>query len=142
MWQKILFFLIVITNSAQAQPTIVEAIANTPDGKKNIAIIEQPNGENPLGNPIVGPYIAPQAYNAADSTNNNNTAADTLAAAKTFNNNDSLPQQAKTLGKQFKNTLMEANGEIYDVQSYPLQDINVIGNNANPQTIYSPNVNQ
>ena len=36
---------------------------------------------------------------------------------------------------------MEANGRIYDIQSYPEQDINVMNNPSDPQTIYSPNVN-
>lgn len=135
---KIFIFLILICFAAQAQePTFVEAIANTPNGGKNIAIIEQPNSENPLGNPIIGPYVAPKAYNAADALHD-----DVNAVAGQTNTEKNLPQQAQSLGQQFKNTLMEANGEIYDVQSYPVQDIGVIGNNADPQTIYSPNVNQ
>ena len=45
------------------------------------------------------------------------------------------------LGRDFQNTLLEANGMVYDVQAYPLKDMGVIGNSANPKTIYSPNVN-
>ena len=139
MWSKILIFLLTLAHSAQAQyPTVVKAIANTPDGKKNIAILEQPNSENPLGNPIVGPYIAPQAYNTADAEQYDNI----TASAGQSNTTEGPPQQAQDLGKQFKNTLMEANGEIYDVQSYPIQDIGVMSNNTDPQTIYSPNVNE
>ena len=141
MFRKISLFLTLMPFVAVAQePTIVEAIANTPDGGKNVAIIEQPNSENPLGNPIIGPYVAPKAYNAADAMSGNYD--DVAAAAGESNAFGGLPQQAQTLGKDFKNTLMEANGEIYDVQSYPVQDMGVIGNNANPQTIYSPDVNQ
>ncbi len=137
MWWKILV-IVMACNGVQAQePTTVEAVANTPDGGKNIAIIEQPNSENPLGNPIVGPYVAPKAYNAADALHDNIN-----AVAGQTNTKGGLLQHAQALGQQFKNTLMEANGEIYDVQSYPVQDVGVIGNNADPQTIYSPNVNQ
>lgn len=137
MWWKILVMVMASYGVQAQEPTIAEAVANTPNGGKNVAIIEQPNSENPLGNPIVGPYIAPRAYNAADALHDN---INTVAGQT--NTKESLQQRAQTLGNQFKNTLMEANGEIYDVQSYPVQDVGVIGNNANPQTIYSPNVNQ
>ncbi len=142
MWWKLTIAIILTTFTAQAQsPTIIEAVANTPDGKKNISIVEQPaDAPNPLGNPIVGPYVAPQAYNAADSSNNTYTNTSSPSVEQP-NVNTSLPQQSLELGKQFKDTLMEAGGEIYDIQSYPVQDINVIGDKINPQTIYSPNVN-
>ena len=56
--------------------------------------------------------------------------------------NEVVPEsQAQQLGDKFQNTLMEANGMIYDVQAYPEADIPVIGDSANPKTIYSPNVN-
>lgn len=119
-------------------PTVVEAIANNAEGGKNVAIVEQPDGYgNPLGNPIVGPYVAPRAYNAANALNENKV--------QNYNNyysyNRTNPNSALSLGRQFRNTLMEANGEIYDIQAYPDQDIGVIGNKILPQTIYSPNVN-
>ena len=51
-------------------------------------------------------------------------------------------QRMKTLlGNDFENTLLEANDRVYDVQSYPEADFKAMGNSANPQTIYSPNVN-
>ena len=42
---------------------------------------------------------------------------------------------------QFQNTLMEANGMVYDVQAFPEADVPVISDTSNPETIYSPNVN-
>ena len=51
------------------------------------------------------------------------------------------PLNSQQLGKDFQNTLMEANGMVYDVQAYPVEDFDAIGDPSNPQTIYSPNVN-
>ena len=116
---------------ALENPTIVFAAANTPNSTQNISIVEQPdNSPNPLGDPIVGPYVAPQAYNAADASPENN-----IPSATPSNHS---PQD---LGSQFKNTLLEGNGEIYDIQSYPTQDLNAISKPNLPATIYSPNVN-
>lgn len=52
----------------ESVPTIFYGEAATPDGGDNISVVEQPqNVGNPLGYPIVGKYIAPVAYNAADA---------------------------------------------------------------------------
>ena len=49
-------------------PTLFYGEAATPDGGENISIVEQPkDAGNPMGDPIVGKYIAPKAYNAADA---------------------------------------------------------------------------
>ncbi|MBQ9235583.1 MAG: hypothetical protein IJ184_03870 [Alphaproteobacteria bacterium] len=53
---------------AQDNETVVYGAAATPNGGENIAIVTQPaDGGNPLGNPIVGKYQPPRAYNAADA---------------------------------------------------------------------------
>ena len=54
---------------------------------------------------------------------------------------ESSKKEDAELGKQFRNTLLEANGRVYDIQSYPEQDFMLMNNSAEPQTIYSPNVN-
>ncbi len=52
----------------ESVPTIFYGEAATEQGGENIAVVEQPeNAPNPLGNPIVGNYVAPKAYNAADA---------------------------------------------------------------------------
>ena len=52
-------------------PTIFYGEAAAPDGGENISVVEQAeNAQNPLGDPIVGPYVAPKAYNAADAIDN------------------------------------------------------------------------
>ncbi len=148
MWWNLTVAIILSAFPAQAQsPTVIEAVANTPDGKKNISIVEQPAGApNPLGNPIVGPDIAPQAYNSADALQRQNSPADISASAgQSYQAENNTYQtegawyQAKELGKEFSNTLSEEGGQIYDVQTFPAQDIKLITDPSNPQIIYSPN---
>ena len=55
--------------------------------------------------------------------------------------NPNTAQGQKELGKDFQNTLLEADGMVYDVQAYPEEDLKAIGNPSDPATLYSPNVN-
>ena len=137
---------------AQAQksdnPTLVFGSAATPDGSQNMFLVEQPeNAPNPLGNPIV---VNPE--NSTDATNEMTNAPTNVAPKNNPENSTSEVQgvgipnpnpatDAQALGKDFENTLMEANGRVYDIQSYPEADLKVMDNPSDPQTIYSPNVN-
>lgn len=124
-----------------AAPTVVFGEAQTPDGKEDAVLVEQPeNAPNPLGNPI--PEQIEDAGEASVVSgrqdkqvlrSGENPAEESNAAVR--------PSAAKQLGGKFQNTLMEANGMVYDVQAYPEADLPVIGDPANPETIYSPNVN-
>jgi hypothetical protein len=119
---------------AQDDPTIVYGAANMGEGKENVFVVEQPqNVPNPLGNPIVGPDKPAEVLGDVDNNFNQQNK---------FENNDNLGQiNQNNLGNDFENTLLEANGRVYDVQSYPKADIKVMENPSDPQTIYSPNVN-
>lgn len=125
-------------------PTVVLGEAERPDGKKNFFIVEQPkDSPNPLGNPIPSPNIPPEVFDI-DKDSNENQQDNKWQSAPDIPQpiqNYSPQEEGVSLGKDFQNTLMEANGRIYDIQSYPEQDINVMNNPSDPQTIYSPNVN-
>ena len=134
-----------------AAPTVVFGAAATPDGGQNTFVVEQPkDAPNPLGDPIAVDNTPPQVFDIQEGTEKTTTSADPAGAnqpsetgqvANPALNQGDLPAEAQELGKDFQNTLMEADGRIYDIQSYPEQDIGVMGNSADPQTIYSPNVN-
>ena len=135
--------LLLITRGvvyADDAETLVYGAAARPEGGKNVFIVEQPdNLQNPLGNPIVEPREPVQVFgNLSQPTE---IATNNSVQANSSNNQNSPALESKTLGKDFQNTLLEANGRVYDVQSFPEQDIGVISNPAEPQTIYSPNVN-
>ncbi len=124
-------------------PTTVFGEAQTSNGNKKLFILQQPNNDiNPLGNPIL--FTKEKGYDINVDANKPIT-MDSLKNNSLDNNNWKnkvvSPSEAELLGKKFQNTLMEANGMVYDIQSYPIKDLEVIGNPANPETIYSPNVN-
>ncbi len=127
--------LFAVSGNAHAQasqtPTIVESSAVQSDGNKDTFIIEQPaNSPNPLGNPLNIPNETPKIEQESND-------ADSLSAPPPKD----VPLNSSELGNDFQNTLLEANGMVYDVQAFPKEDIPLIENSANPQTIYSPNVN-
>lgn len=125
----------------ETTPTIVIGKSKRPDGTTDEVIVEQPdNNINPLGNPL--PEVIEEPGRSATLPAGIKPVFPAAAGPR-------LPQQAQPgsnvsaedLGKQFQNTLMEANGMVYDVQAYPVEDLKAIGNPSNPETIYSPNVN-
>ena len=137
----------IVEEKPVSAPTIVTGAAATPDGGQNTFTIEQPqNGPNPLGDPIPNVSL-PRTPQDADA----NLPTTTSDAVPTPTNTtqmpsgslvrEATPQQAQQLGKDFQNTLLEANVMVYDVQAYPEADLPVIGNPSQPETIYSPNVN-
>ena len=120
---------------AQDKPTVFYGAAKTSDGKEKVFVVEQPkNAPNPLGNPIVGPDKPVEVFGNLDGLRDNQSQSnisDTQEASENQNN----------LGEAFENTLLEANGRVYDVQSYPKADFKAMENPSDPKTIYSPNVN-
>ena len=154
MIKSIVFTLLILTLNANANdvykdsdPTVVIGEAARPDGGQNVFIVEQPNdAPNPLGDPIVGPNRPVEVFDDGSSVINSkeleqNNQWQEAPSIPGPMQNASPQEEGISLGKDFQNTLMEANDRIYDVQSYPIEDINVMSNPSEPQTIYSPNVN-
>ena len=149
---------------AAASPTMVFGAAQTPGGGEDAVVVEQPEGApNPLGNPIPEQIENTGAGEGRGSLSQNNArtgenaaAADkqglnggissggsenSLSAGEVSGNPVVAPSAAEKLGAKFQNTLLESDGTVYDIQAYPEADLPVIGDPANPETIYSPNVN-
>lgn len=151
-YNAVFAILVMLGGVARAEvnetPTIIEVSAATPDGGQNVMVVEQPkDAPNPLGSPL--PDVVSQPSEIQENKISKNP-VQSFGSGETENLNENTtsneqinnPQQeAIKLGKDFQNTLVEANGRIYDVQSYPEEDIKVMSNPAQPQTIYSPNVN-
>lgn len=128
--------LIIYSSSAWSQePTIIYGASKTaPDVSDEFTVTQPENAENPLGNPIVVPFNSaadtstqtmpdqtqPQTAPLPDQTPSRiiNQKAPQNPAPFSIN-----PQQEKS---QIENTLYEGGDRIYDVQSYPLKDINTI----------------
>lgn len=137
-----------MTTQGAAVPTLVYGKAQQSDGATDEVLLEQPdNSVNPLGNPL--PEVIEQQPAAAVVPAGQNVAPQPLVKTGESPAGAAVPQTGdnpagiapQNLGTKFQNTLMEANGMVYDVQAYPAEDLKAIGNPSNPETIYSPNVN-
>ena len=137
-----------LQNAAET-PTIVYGSAQTASGGEDAFVVEQPdNAPNPLGDPLVEPQTPPEDYTLQQNQSSQQNASENSAATEPSASGNGPqgvpvvgPDSAQELGNQFQNTLMEANGMVYDVQAFPEADMPVINNPSNPETIYSPNVN-
>ncbi len=146
--------MVIAEEAATDAPTVVYGAARKSDGSEEEVLVEQPaDAGNPLGDPIIP--VAPTSITAAPVINSmpaevKNPQPGPVTGSAGCEQPDRQPQvigrpvvpEGQQLGDQFQNTLMEANGMVYDVQAYPEEDLKAIGNPSNPETIYSPNVNQ
>lgn len=129
------------------EPTIVYGSAATPSGKNDTYTVEQPaDAPNPLGNPIV-PDANPQPIypdNVQEGTSPTNSSAttdtntmgpdetpDTLSPMSIVNqsaeqNPAPFSESPEQQQNQIQNTLYQGGNRIYDVQSFPVNDINEI----------------
>lgn len=117
---------------AEDDDTIVYGSAATKDNGQNVFIVEQPkDAPNPLGDPIPNQDKPVEVFGDVYPPNTN----------LTHTNNTATTSNTQNLGNDFENTLLEANDRVYDIQSYPKADFKAMENPAQPETIYSPNVN-
>lgn len=108
-------------------PTVVYGAAANADGKEDTYIVTQPaDAANPLGNPIV---IGPQTQYETPSA----PTPQTVEEPQLNTINQSAPQNPppfsetpKQESSQIQNTLYQGGNRIYDVQSYPINDIKTI----------------
>lgn len=135
--------LVIAEEAASSSPTVVYGAAKKSDGGSDEFVVEQPeNAPNPLGDPLPdddeeSPETQNDTQDAGTDVNPEETTAEKLPQPV----NPNTVQGQQQLGNDFQNTLLEANGMVYDVQAYPEADMKAIGNPSNPATIYSPNVN-
>ncbi len=124
---------------SDTMPTIVFGKSERSDGEIDEVVVEQSNNNiNPLGDPL--PEVVTESKQTETLPTKNNSELSTTSKPDKMSLSKDV-DVTDNLGKQFQNTLMEANGRVYDVQSFPVEDMNAIGNSSNPETIYSPNVN-
>lgn len=124
---------------SDTMPTIVFGKSERSDGEIDEVVVEQSNNNiNPLGDPL--PEVVTDSKQTESLPTKNNSELSTTSKPDKMSLSKDV-DVTDNLGKQFQNTLMEANGRVYDVQSFPVEDMNAIGNSSNPETIYSPNVN-
>lgn len=138
--QFALWTALFYATSVHAQtPTIVYGASETAPNEPDSYLLEQPdNAPNPLGNPI--PEFMPQnqepATNIAGPENTPKTSASEPQIEGEINQTEPqnpapFSQSPEEEQNQIENTLYEGGNRIYDVQSYPINDV---------KTITEPNV--
>lgn len=121
-----------ITNAYAQTPTIVYGASETAPNKPDSYLLEQPeNAPNPLGNPIITPPSSepaqtPTVRPVQSSTKQPSSAPLGKIEESTPQNPAPFSQTPQQEQNQIENTLFEGSNRIYDVQSYPLQDIKTI----------------
>lgn len=130
--KKIFLLTVVFAFPAFAQtptPTIVYGAASAASGNQDSYVVVQPeNAPNPLGNPIVTTPQSPaeQPLSATKSApesarSNINTVNQTAPQ-----NPEPFSESPKDENSQIQNTLYQGGNRIYDVQSFPVNDIKTI----------------
>ena len=135
-------FSVVISAGAEEMSTLVFGEAATPQGGETAVLVEQPqNAPNPLGDPLPMPDNMSEKSSLSVPEELGTEVKEVSPEEKSVVSENNPVKAAQELGNEFQNTLTEANGRIYDIQSYPAADIGVMSNPSQPETIYSPNVN-
>ena len=130
----------IIESTAQSgQDTVIFGAATNADGTQNEVLLEQPeNAPNPLGNPIIPPPNLP-ANNGLPQVGGARRAVLPQIEPATVQNSmqnpdisDMTPQQ---MNNEIQNKLYQEGNRVYDVQSYPAQDLQTINQNGQDNAV-------
>lgn len=119
---------------ATSSPVVVYGNANLGEGNHNTFLLKQPNAENPLGNPIQvksnnqaqGSQSEVDIKQASVSVPIPQEAPKMVQENLPVNPQLSPQETPQIVNKQIQDTLYESGGRIYDLQSYPISDIDYI----------------
>ena len=134
---------IMDSNSAATNDTVVYGSAATQQGSQDTFVVEQPaDAANPLGSPIVDDSTAqpaatsPQPTNPAVQPSTNNVAAPLPAGVvnQISEQNPSISSEPNpaSMDNKIQDTLYESGTRIYDIQSYPVNDVNQMESPSQP----------
>lgn len=131
---KLITFITLLSSAAYSQtPTIVYGASELPDKTRDSVILVQPeNAPNPLGNPIVMPKninneendeSQNQGFEYKPSQSDNKNSLINQVSEQNPAPFSETPQEMKN---KIENTLYQGGDRIYDIQSYPINDIKEI----------------
>ena len=131
---------IISTMSSPDDETIVYGEAQNPNGTFNEVLLEQPkNAPNPLGDPIPD-YVSSQPLRRGQKSEVTPKIPDTVTLPNAVE--EISPQNPKIsemspqeMNNEIQNKLYEEGNRVYDVQSYPIKDINELGENGQDNAI-------
>ena len=134
---------IMDSNSAATNDTVVYGSAATQQGSQDTFVVKQPaDAANPLGSPIVDDSSAqpaatsPQPTDTAVQPSTNNVAAPLPAGVvnQISKQNPSISSEPNpaSMDNKIQDTLYESGNRIYDIQSYPVNDVNQMESPSQP----------
>ena len=134
---------IMDSNSAATNDTVVYGSAATQQGSQDTFVVEQPaDAANPLGSPIVDDSTAQPAATSPQPTDtavqpSTNTVAAPLPAGvvnQISEQNPSISSEPNpaSMDNKIQDTLYESGNRIYDIQSYPVNDVNQMESPSQP----------
>ena len=112
------------------EPTVIYGASELSDKEKDAYLLVQPdNAPNPLGDPIV--YVPQRNEQQQNMQNISSSASNQEQSLNRINQaaNQNPPPFQETpqeQNNQIDTTLYQGGNRIYDIQSYPLKDINKI----------------
>lgn len=110
----------------QESPTLVYGASKKSSKESDEVLIEQPaNAANPLGNPIVDDSTLEENPFAPKESAETVTKSET-SSSKTVESNTAPNNDYQNNPQQIDNTLYESGNRIYDLQSYPVEDVNKV----------------
>ena len=130
--------------SDSEQPTVIYGEAENANGTFNEMTVEQAaDAQNPFGNPIVNelPYGKPalevEKGKSLPPAPELGKSPVNVVSQTSWQNPEISPQNSpEQMQNEIQNTLYESDDRIYDLQSYPDNDINQIENRGNAVTNY------
>ena len=133
--------------SDSEQPTVIYGEAENANGTFNEMTVEQAaDAQNPFGNPIVNelPYGKPapeveKGKPLPPAPELGKSPVNVVSQTSGQNPEISPQNSPEQMQNEIQNTLYESDDRIYDLQSYPDNDINQIENRGNAVTNYPEN---
>lgn len=130
--------------SDSEQPTVIYGEAENANGTFNEMTVEQAaDAQNPFGNPIVNelPYGKPapevkKGKPLPPAPELGKSSVNVVSQTSGQNPEISPQNSPEQMQNEIQNTLYESDDRIYDLQSYPDNDINQIENRGNAVTNY------
>ena len=107
------------------------------NGSFNVMLIEQPqNSPNPLGSPIYEPTEPSSPFSSATTAPAPFIQSPQKNIEQNSLQNPSVSQMSpQAMNQEIQNKLYQSGNRIYDIQSYPANDINYINQNSQDNAI-------
>lgn len=121
---------VIETLADKNDETMIFGEAQNANGTMNEVVVEQPqNAKNPLGNPIPENVRAP-AFSPADTVQSRTLPQTNGIEQNSIQNPSDSQMTPQQMNNEIQNRLYQEGNRVYDVQSYPADDLKTINKNG------------